>query len=119
MFVSNYESTIADLLTGQRSDPLCVEMFNLIGSKGPIRAADLCGVLRRDTAPSGVEHRRAIGDAEAKPRPAGRKHRQIASLLDRGSATEQLEMAEEHRAERAEGEILSRHDGCLQRSTCD
>lgn len=50
------------------------------------------------------EHRRKIGDPDAKPRPASRKHRQFPSLLDQMEAlAEQLEMANE-RAERAERE---------------
>jgi hypothetical protein len=51
-----------------------------------------------------VEHRRELGDPEAKPRPPGRKHRQFPSLLEQMEAlAEQLEMANE-RAERAERE---------------
>jgi hypothetical protein len=51
-----------------------------------------------------VDHRRELGDPEARPRPPGRKHRQFPSLLEQMEAlAEQLEMAQE-RAERAERE---------------
>jgi hypothetical protein len=58
----------------------------------------------RETWVAYLEHRRALGDPEAKDRPAARKHRQFPSLLEQMEAlAEQLEMAEE-RAERAERE---------------
>jgi hypothetical protein len=58
----------------------------------------------RETWAAYLEHRRALGDPEAKSRPAARKHRQYPSLLEQYEAlAEQLEMAEQ-RAERAERE---------------
>jgi hypothetical protein len=51
-----------------------------------------------------LEHRRELGDPEAKSRPERRHHRKFPSLLEQMEAlAEQLEMANE-RAERAERE---------------
>jgi hypothetical protein len=58
----------------------------------------------RETWAAYLEHRRELGDPEARGRPSGRKHRQFPSLLEQMEAlAEQLEMANE-RAERAERE---------------
>jgi hypothetical protein len=58
----------------------------------------------RETWAAYLEHRRKLGDPEARDRPTGRKHRQFPSLLEQMEAlAEQLEMANE-RAERAERE---------------
>jgi hypothetical protein len=54
----------------------------------------------RETWAAYLEDRRKLGDPEAKPRPAGRHHRQFPSLLEQIEAlAEQLELANE-RAER-------------------
>jgi hypothetical protein len=56
----------------------------------------------RETWAAYLEHRRGLGDPEARHRPAGRRHRQFPSLLEQMEAlAEQLQMAEE-RAEDAE-----------------
>jgi hypothetical protein len=58
----------------------------------------------REVHAAWLEHRRELGDPEAKHRPSGSRHRQFPSLLEQYEAlTEQLVMAEE-RAERAERE---------------
>jgi hypothetical protein len=60
----------------------------------------------RETWAAFLEHRRVLGDpeAKAKSRPAGRQHRQFPSMLEQMEAlAEQVEMANE-RAERAERE---------------
>jgi hypothetical protein len=50
----------------------------------------------RETWAAYLEHRRELGDPEAKSHPAGRKHRQYPSLLEQMEAlAEQLEMANE------------------------
>lgn len=58
----------------------------------------------RETWAAYLEHRRELGDPEARSRPTGRMQRQFPSLLEQYEAlAEQLELANE-RAERAERE---------------
>jgi hypothetical protein len=58
----------------------------------------------REVHAAWIEHRRKLGDPDAKPRPSQRGRRQFPSLLEQLEAlAEQLQMAEE-RAERAERE---------------
>jgi hypothetical protein len=49
-----------------------------------------------------VEHRRELGDPEAKPRPPTRKRKLVPSLLEQYEALLELVEAERERAERAE-----------------
>jgi hypothetical protein len=65
----------------------------------------------RETWAAYLEHRKALGDPEAKIRPTPRRHRQFPTLLDQLQALfEQLELANE-RVERAARErVFRRHD---------
>jgi hypothetical protein len=56
----------------------------------------------RETWAAYLDHRRKLGDPDAKPRPAERKHRQFPTLVEQyEAALEQLELARE-RLDRAE-----------------
>jgi hypothetical protein len=51
-----------------------------------------------------VDHRRELGDPDAKPRPSSRKHRQYPSVAEQMAALEEQRLLAEERAERAERE---------------
>jgi hypothetical protein len=49
-----------------------------------------------------LEHRKAIGDPEAKPHPSARKHRQFPTLLEQMEALEEQLLFANERAEQAQ-----------------